>query len=215
MSWTAIVPVKPWNLSKTRLSPHLQARAGLARAFALDTLDTLGASTRVGTVVVVTAEPEMAAAASALSRAVVREDRPLLTQDRLNAAVGLGRSWALSLRPTDPVVVVPADLPALRVEDLDATLDRLAVHERAHVVDADGRGTTLVAASRPALLRTVYGRGSGAGHGRDGSQVVLDVDPRVRRDVDRPQHLEEARRLGLAPRARRVVEVLSGRVRVG
>ncbi|RYJ06170.1 MAG: 2-phospho-L-lactate guanylyltransferase [Actinomycetales bacterium] len=209
--WTAIVPVKPWTLAKTRLALPGDARERLARAFALDTLDTLVESRHVTSIVVVTAESEMAAAAAGVPGTVVREDRPMLSRDHLNAAIRLGRSWAVGRRPGAPVVVVPSDLPALRPEDLDEALVALGRHDRAHVVDADGHGTTLVAAARPALLRTVYGRGSAAAHRRQGSVIEPGVDPRVRRDVDLPEHLEQARHLGLRPHALAVVDALVAR----
>lgn len=39
--WTAIVPVKPWNLAKSRLGLKDGDRVRLAEAFSVDTLNTL------------------------------------------------------------------------------------------------------------------------------------------------------------------------------
>lgn len=198
--WTAIVPVKPWRLAKSRLAVPGRDRAEVARALSLDTIETVHHSDIVERIVVVSVEVELAVAVSRLSKVVVRQDRPMLAVDMLNPAVDQGRWWAQSEAPESPVVVVPADLAALTTDVLDCALARLAEHERAHVPDLRGGGTTLLAARQPLRLESRYGVDSARMHAERGSVPVLDVDPRVRLDVDDVEDLKAARRWGLAPR---------------
>lgn len=203
--FTVVLPVKPWGLAKSRLEIDHRTRAALARAFSLDVLDVVCASSLVDRIVVVTTETELAGLARRRGAAVAA-DRPVLSAGQLNAAVGLGRAWAMSHAAARPVVVVPADLPAMTVEVFDVALTGLARHDRAFVPDTPGEGTTLLSASRPVDLRALYGRGSARCHLADGVHALVDVDDRVRRDVDIATDLRDARRLGLAPESARVVE---------
>lgn len=196
MNVTAIVPIKPWGLSKSRLNVGEARRPGFARAFALDVLAQVAASSQVGQLVIVTAEPEVGAIARRLG-AVLIADRPMLSHDMLNVAIDSGRRWAMSRRPDEPVVVVPADLAALTAAALDDAIAKLAEHEVAFVPDMTGRGTTLAWARDANRLRPFYGRDSAARHAEDGAQLVNDVDVRVRQDVDTSIDLREVRRLGL------------------
>lgn len=192
--WTVVVPAKPWHLAKTRL--RTVRRADLARAFLLDVLDVVAATEGVGRVVVVSAEPALAAEARRRDVAILA-DRPLGTPGRLNTAVTIGRGWAFTHAPSDPVVVVPADLPSLDPLALSATLSTLGDHERAFVPDLDRGGTTLVSAATAGRLRSAYGAGSAARHQRLGLRRVEDVPLVVRRDVDTLDDLADALDLGV------------------
>jgi len=188
--WAAIVPIKSWRTAKSRLDS--QSREELARSFALDVLDVLDASDRIGRVVVVSAEPELAA-----GRLVI--DDP----GRLNEAVVAARDRLAAEDFPGPVVVVPADLPSLTTETLDAALGLLEAHDQAFVPDADGAGTTLLAAQRTADLEPRYGSDSARVHGVR-AVAVTDVDPRVRRDVDSASDLAAAIALGVGPHSNAV-----------
>jgi 2-phospho-L-lactate guanylyltransferase len=196
MPWTAIMPVKPWALSKTRLKVSDVDRVCLARAFARDVLDVLAASDRVDQIIVVTAEPEMRSFA-AVAGALVVTDRPLLGSDMLNQAVWAGGRWAAARAPGSPAVVVPADLASLSVSALDSALDLMLKQPQGFVPDAAGSGTTMISAADPAGLVPRYGDQSATRHSGAGLHPVLGVDPRVRRDVDNQVDLQMARRLGV------------------
>lgn len=207
MSVTAIVPIKPWALAKSRLNVGEASRPGFARAFALDVLAQVAESERVDQLVIVTAERDLGTTARKLG-AVVLADRPMLSRDMLNVAVDAGRRWVMSRRPADGVVVVPADLAAMTAQTLDDAIERLSQHDVAFVPDLSGRGTTLTWARDAARLRPFYGRDSAAKHAQDGAQQVVDVDVRVRRDVDHAIDLMEARRLGVGRHTLRALETL-------
>lgn len=191
---TVVVPVKPWRLAKSRLAMSPDARATLARAFASDVLETVSMSRHVGAIVVVTAEQELHADRS--SRVTVLVDRPMLSPDGLNPAIDTARRWAVPRRQASPFVVVPADLPALTVESFDHALLEMRHHEAAFVPDLAGTGTTLTWGRSPDL-RTRYGPGSAVSHMRSGMRAVMNVDSRVRCDVDTSADLTEARYLGV------------------
>ena len=184
-AWTAIVPVKSWGAGKQRLESD--RRPDLARAFALDVLAVLDASELVDRVVVVGDEPELLAGPSRIV---------LADPGTLNGAVEVARDHLIDQGVSGPVVVVPADLPALTVEALDGALRQLSQHSSAFIPDATGDGTTLLSAADAAELGPNYGPGSANEHGRR-AVAVLDVDPRVRRDVDSATDLDIAVDLGV------------------
>lgn len=212
--WTAIMPVKPWGLAKSRLDLHDDDRMRLARAFSLDVLDVVLAAEQVDRVVVVTAENELGAIARNAG-AIVVVDRPMLARGLLNRAIDSARQWAKVNTPSAPLVVVPGDLAALTASVLDETLTLLAAHERSFVPDAFGMGTTLLAASRPELLVPAYGPRSSLHHSDAGYRAMPHVDHRARRDVDTAADLAEARRLGVGPHTTAALVTMASAIREG
>ena len=160
---TVILPVKPWHVSKSRLEVGPVARRLLACAFTLDVLEVVCASTRVAEVIVVTAEPELSAARVRLDTRFVA-DRPSVSRDGLNSAIAIGLRSAARWRPDSPVLVLPADLPALTGRVLDETVELMSVHDSAFVPDASGDGTTMSWGASPEHLKVAYGPGSAGRH---------------------------------------------------
>lgn len=200
-SWTVVLPVKGGPDAKSRLG-HT-ARQDLAAAVALDTVAAVVRCRSVGRVLVVTGDPAVAAAHSALGAEVVADPG-----GGLDGALAAGAAAAGSTAPA-PCALLLADLPALRPEDLDAALvacglalDGGAV--QVTVPDADGTGTVLLAASSAAGLRPRFGPGSADAHASD-ALVLPGAPARLRRDVDTPAHLAEAVRHGVGPRTAAVL----------
>ena len=75
---------------------------------------------------------------------------------------------------------------------------------RGFVADAEGVGTTLLAAAPGTPLQPRFGADSARAH-RDSGAVALPAPAALRRDVDTPADLREALRLGVGPRTRDVV----------
>lgn len=201
VSWGVVLPVKRLSLAKTRLSAFGDpVREGLALAFAADVVIVARSVARV---LVVTDDAVAAALLTSLGAEVAPDD----PDAGLNPALAHG---AELLRADDPwlgVATLSADLPALRSEDLRAALSQVAAHERAFVADVAGMGTTLLAAGPGALLQPAFGPGSRAAHLASGARE-LDAGPGLRHDVDTPDDLRKALRLGVGPRTRAVAEGL-------
>jgi 2-phospho-L-lactate guanylyltransferase len=195
MGFTAIIPVKPWQLAKSRLSLDPQLRAELARALTADTLDIVHGAVTVDSIVVVSSELEALALARAAGAGGVAD--PLESMDPLNDAIRSGAAWAMARHPNDPVVVIPADLCSLTSDSLDEALALARPHRRAFVPDRHGIGTTLLTAATPADLECAYGGLSAEAHHALGAQRLETVDPRVRLDVDTLEDLMVGQRLGL------------------
>lgn len=203
MTWTVVVPVKRLDRAKTRLdvsvlSPQPPVRSDLALAFALDTVAAAAAAHRVGTVLVVSAEPRMLDAVRGWAGVRVVAD----PGGGLNAALAAGSAAA----GDGPVALLLGDLPALRPADLDGALAMAGERARAVVVDADGSGTTLLTARSAARLDPRFGPGSAAAHLAAGHARLDDVDERLRRDVDSAEDLVAAAKLGLGLATAAVLE---------
>lgn len=196
---TAIVPIKPWALAKSRLAVGHEGRTALAEAFSRDVLTVLAESEWIARIVIVSAEDGLGSIAHSLGATLLR-DRPLLSRDGLNVALEAGRRWASSRNPDSPVLAVPADLPALTAQALSDAIGQLASSDRSCVVDAAHTGTTLSWARRPELFRPAYGPRSARRHSDAGVRPLAGgIDPRARRDVDTLDHLAEATRIGVGP----------------
>jgi 2-phospho-L-lactate guanylyltransferase len=190
--WRVVLPVKGTERAKSRLQvPQGVSRRSLARAMALDALTAVLDSDAVGAVLVVTSDEETASAARAAGAQVVPDPGR-----GLNAAV---RRGAGSLTGRGPVAVVLADVPAVRAGDVTAALDECGRYDAAFVPDAEGTGTVLLAAAEPALLHPDFGGASAQRHAASAKRLDLDL-PRLRRDVDVAQSLQEAVTLGVGPR---------------
>jgi 2-phospho-L-lactate guanylyltransferase len=184
VSWTAVVPVKAWQSAKSRLDLHL--REEIARALTLDTLDVLTSHPDIGRVVVVTADANVRHEAEQRGATVLAEEA---ADDPLNDAVRQGCDWAASAGD-GPTVIVPADLAYLSADVLASALAVLGAAGPAHVPDADGTGTTLLAAPTASGIDPHYGPGSSALHAAAGFRPIDSVDPRARADIDQLADLD-------------------------
>lgn len=188
--YVVLVPVKAPTIAKSRLAVAAGLRAAYARAFALDTLLAVRAVTGVAEVVVVSSDAEIAEAAAGIGVRTLRDSGGL--NDSLRAA-----AEALRQRHPDALVVaLTADLPSLTSGDLAAGLGQMRGPGPWFVADADGTGTTLYAAPYDAF-DPHFGLESRRAHLAAGALEVGGSLASLRRDVDRTDHLAEARRLGL------------------
>ena len=231
MSWVAIVPVKGNPGAKSRLGERPD-RAGLADAFALDTVVALLAARGVDRVLVVTGDGELAGRLAELGADIVREavvpatagdvpvaggidaaapHRPVRPSDPLNAAIRQGLAVARAEFPEANLAVLTGDLPALTPADVERTLDLAAAHERSLVPDAAGTGTTTLLALAGVPIEPRFGPGSRAAHESAG-HVPIEVQAcaSIRQDVDTAADLAVALRLGLGVHTRPLVDGTSG-----
>lgn len=193
--WTVVVPVKPAAVGKTRLTDVGTDREALARAIALDTIAAAAAAGLVSRVIVVTDDEGVR---SEFRRSRIVEVVPEGDTRGLDAAVALG---AAAAGQGTPRAALLGDLPALRPADLDRALELAASVERGVVADAETTGSTLVTARAGAVWVSAFGEDSAARHRLLGcTDLAVDRDSTLRRDVDTAAHLSDAVRLGVGPR---------------
>jgi 2-phospho-L-lactate/phosphoenolpyruvate guanylyltransferase len=191
--WTVIVPLKALPHAKGRLAAataNADAHAQLVEAMREDTLRAARCTTAAARVVVVADRAEQVGAD-------LVQSRPGLNAGLAEAARHASERW-----PEDGVAVLVGDLPALRPTELDAALADAAQHPRAYVPDAPGTGTTLLTARPGVALRPEFGIGSASRHAQDA--VALPAGPGLRADVDTPEDLAVAARIGFGPSTRSV-----------
>jgi 2-phospho-L-lactate guanylyltransferase len=196
--WILVVPVKDARRGKTRLADVLEpaARAALVRAMALDTVEAVLGAPRVARVLVVTADPEVTAAAPALPRVRVLAEPAPRADDApggwasLDRAASTGVAAARAEAPTAHVGVLLGDLPGLDPGELDAALAAAEAHPLAVLPDAEGTGTTLLTARAGERLQPAFGGGSAASHAALGHvRLELPETSTLRHDVDVPADL--------------------------
>jgi 2-phospho-L-lactate guanylyltransferase len=196
--WTLIVPVKQITLAKSRLTGvDDDTRQALAVAFARDTVAAAVAASAVAEVVVVSNDRHALEIARGHARLV--PDSP---DAGLNPALEHAARTVRARNPRAAVAAMSSDLPALRADDLDRALGSGPEDVGWFVPDADGNGTTLIAAPDGVPWRSAFGPGSRRAHldagfaeivrGRDGRGL-----DRLRRDVDTRRDLDEAVGLGV------------------
>ena len=197
-SFALLVPVKTLALAKSRLSVTDTAdREPLMRAFALDAIAAAVRSPTVAQVHVITDDPGFE-----VEGALRLPDEG---EGDLNRAL---HHAALRVRLVDPdlaVAAMCADLPSLRTADLTDALSA-SLTPRWFVADADGTGTTLLAAGPGVELQPHFGVGSARRHEESGAMPVRAELASLRRDVDTEDDLVAARALGVGMHTSRALE---------
>jgi 2-phospho-L-lactate/phosphoenolpyruvate guanylyltransferase len=207
-AWTVVVPVKGAPAAKSRLAPTVpdDARAVLARAFALDTIAAAVGARSVGRVLVVGDDPSLAGDAEFVPEPTSEgAERGLLPAVRH----GIARARADG---SGAVAVLLGDLPGLRSEELDAALAAAARHPLAFVRDADGTGSTLATASPGVPFEPRFGPESAARHAAAGFAELAASDlPGLTRDVDTVDGLETVLHHGVGDHTAEAVARLADR----
>lgn len=197
MGTVAIVPIRGAHEAKTRLSPLFSGheRVGLAWSMLRHVLDVLGDCPAVDQIVVVTREPD-----ETLRQVGPDPRRTILFQpvghSGLNAALDLGRDWAVS-NGYEAMLVLPADLPMLDVADVREMIR--AGKQAVIAPDRHGSGTNaLFLAHGPLILRRfvfAFGTESFQHHHaearRHGIEMATTYTPGLQRDLDTPDDWQE------------------------
>jgi 2-phospho-L-lactate guanylyltransferase len=168
-------------------------------------MDTLAAAGRVrslGSITVITPDDAAAAAAIDLGADVLADPTPEGHPDPLNNAIAsaeraVGSSFA-------NIVVLQGDLPALQTQELNEAIVAARQHRRSFVADRPATGTAaLFAFGSP--LNPQFGSDSSARHRTSGAIELTGAWPGLRCDVDTPNDLAAARRLGVGPATARAI----------
>ncbi|MFF1696938.1 2-phospho-L-lactate guanylyltransferase [Streptomyces sp. NPDC058257] len=199
MQWTLVIPLKPLERAKSRLTASTgdTLRPGLALAFAQDTVAAAVACAAVKGVVVVTDDVLAGRELTSLGARIVRDE----PAGGLNAALAHGAAAVRAGQPETALAALNADLPALRPLELARVLDSAAYFPRSFLADAAGIGTTLLSAAPGTELLPAFGAASRSRHSASGAVELplADVDS-VRQDVDTGEDLRTALALGVGPR---------------
>lgn len=195
-----LIPVKRLARAKSRLAPRLEAieRRLLALAMLEDTIRAAAASPVVGRITVVTPDASAARRARACGVAVLVEEAGLdNARSPLNAALHAAARQVRAESDPPTLIVLQADLPALRPDELTAAVGQ-AAGGRAIVADHAGTGTTaLIVHGREAQLIPRFGPWSAREHQRGGAVSLDGHWPGLRCDVDTPDDLRRVHHLGV------------------
>ena len=192
----AVVPVKPLAAALGRLAGVLgpEERRALQAAMLADLLAVCRAAPALAGTLVVTADPAVGALARAGGARVVAEPEG---PAGMNAAVRRGLAAAVAAG-APAALVLTADLPLARPEDLEAVLAAAPAAPGAVMAPSrDGTGTNALLLAPPGVLPPRLGPGSLARHlaeaARAGAAVALIERPGLALDVDTPADLAALR----------------------
>ena len=188
----AIVPVKPFLRSKSRLAAVLtpQERAGLSREFLGHALAVLRQVPAIRQTLVISRDPAALALAHAQGVHTVTE----AGAPDLNSALTRATQAAL-MQGAGAVLILPTDLPFLGPEDVRALIE---MDEPGPVVsiapDRREVGTNALFVAPPGLLPYAFGEHSFARHlalaQASGARVRVCRLPGAALDIDGPDDLE-------------------------
>lgn len=199
-----IIAVKQLAAAKTRLAPAFtpQARESVVLAMLIDTVTAASATGVVGSITVVTPDTDAAAAAADLGADVLHDPTPPDHHDPLNHALSVAER-RLSAAMSN-IVVLQGDLPALQGYELIEAIAAARPGRRSFVADRHGTGTAALFAFGTAL-HPCFGRDSAARHRQSGAVELTGAWPGLRCDIDTPEDLSIARRLGVGAATGRVL----------
>ncbi len=164
-----IIPVKPLDEGKSRLADTLtpHQRAELMRSMLQHVLDQANAAASLHEIVVISRDPQVWAIAHLAGAGVIHEHG-----QELNQALEQARQQAIA-HDADAILVLPADLPLLTVEDIH----QLAIYaaQQPGVVIAPSRdgGTSALLLRPPAAIPFAFGPDSFARHCQAAQQAGL------------------------------------------
>jgi 2-phospho-L-lactate guanylyltransferase len=191
MAIWAIVPVKPFLRSKSRLAGVLtpKERAGLSREFLGHALDVLAQVAQVSEILVVSRDPAALALAKSWQARTVAE----AGASDLNAALRRATQVALASR-AQGVLILPTDLPFLTPEDVGQLVAPNGEGPQVAIApDRRDEGTNALFVAPPGLLSYAFGAHSFGKHlelaqaAGAGVRVRVCRLPGVALDVDGPE----------------------------
>lgn len=191
-----VIAVKRLADAKTRLAPVFAggSREHVVLAMLLDTIAAARAVSALHSITIVTPDETAAAAARRLGAEVLPDPTPSSDPDPLNSAI-LAAAAAVAGR-TPNIAVLQGDLPALRSVELEEALTQGRSHRRSFVADRHGSGTAaLFAFGSP--LDPRFGADSAHRHRESGAVELTGPWPGLRCDIDTPEDLAAAERLGV------------------
>ncbi|CAN5483212.1 2-phospho-L-lactate guanylyltransferase [soil metagenome] len=200
-----VIAVKRLGIAKTRLAPVFSAetRERVVLAMLVDTIAAASRVSAVRSITVVTPDEDAAVAAVEFGATVLPDPTPDGHANPLNNALRVAEAAVVVSTPN--IVVLQGDLPALQTQELDEAIHAARVYPRSFVSDRHGTGTSaLFAFDTP--LDPQFGADSTARHSHSGAIELTGAWPGLRCDIDTPDDLLVARRLGVGPATRRATD---------
>ena len=191
-----VIAVKRLAAAKTRLAPVFSSatREGVVLAMLNDTITAASAVPALRVLTVVTPDEDAAATARSLGARVLVDPTPQGHRNPLNNAIAAAEA---SIREETPnIVALQGDLPALQPQELAEAIAAAREYPRSFVGDRHGTGTSaLFAFGVP--LDPQFGPDSAQRHRHSGAIELTGAWPGLRCDIDTPDDLMIARRLGV------------------
>jgi 2-phospho-L-lactate/phosphoenolpyruvate guanylyltransferase len=203
--WVAVTAVKRLASAKSRMIVSSRARRTIALAMALDTVNVLSGCGAIYRVLVVSPDPDVAAALAS-ERVQVLSDEPV---GGLNAAFSYGIRTSIARYPRHAVAVLPADLPGMTPAALATALELAAARPSTVIADADGDGTVLLTQAVDAQVHPQFGPDSFTRHVAGGAHPLVDGRLQtMRHDIDTADDLFHASPQALGPLTRTCLDQL-------
>jgi 2-phospho-L-lactate/phosphoenolpyruvate guanylyltransferase len=211
MKTFAIIPVKKFENSKTRLSPVLSAdeRVSLSSLMLDDTLSVLAGAQSFQQLVVVSGDRRAEEIAGKHGAKFLHEEK----ERGVNSAVSMADSYCAD-QGADATVVIPQDLPLLDAVDVAMACGLAENEARCIVICPSLRydGTNLLLRKPSSLMETYYDNDSYEAHikvaGRLGVPVKLFFSKKLMSDVDTA---EDARQLAKEAGSNKTLEFLKSK----
>lgn len=193
MSLWAIIPVKPLKNAKSRLSPVLtpDQRYEFAQAMFRHVLSVVTTVSYITGVVVISRDTKALSIAREMGAKTIQEGMVSDLNPALLRATAVVRSWR-----ADGVLILPADLPFINVDDIKAMV-RLSNQDIPSIViatDDEGDGTNALLVRPPGVIEYSYGRGSFQQHIENAhkarANVISYYSDRLALDIDVPEDLQ-------------------------
>lgn len=191
----ALIPMKELALAKMRLAEALDrgARADLALAMLTDVITACHESDLFDSIHVVSSDSDVRWHAHDLGAAPIAEPRTLAG---LNDAIAFGQRYLVSRTRVDELLILPADIPLIRADDLRTVVHALnaVAGARAVIVRAFDGGTNALALRPPESVAPRFGQHSADGHAAAALAADIGFEEltieRISFDVDEPADLE-------------------------
>ena len=186
----AVVPIKPIAFGKRRLAQALSPRERQLLIVAMlgHVIDVLHGTQRVAGVHVLTSDPGLVPDTC---------EHMNETSTGLNVALSM-TAEILERQNVKRLLILPADLPYLRTEDLDALFDAARNHSVVIAPDASESGTNALLLTPPTLMMPLFGPSSFEAHLRaarsSGHSLSVIHHPGLQKDIDNPEDLDRLRR---------------------
>lgn len=192
MSIWVIIPVKPLNRAKSRLSDVLtpDERARLTEFMFRRVVTAVKATSGIAGTLVISRDQRALAMARDMGAHTVQESG----NPDLNTALTRATQVVIGMKGS-AVLILPSDLPLITTEDVRAIADMgIAENTVVMATDAVGDGTNALFMRPPGLIEYVFGQGSFARHKAqaeaNGARVKVYESSRLALDIDTPPDLE-------------------------